>query len=109
MSDLLKWPLNLFSILAKYDYMESVLWNPELTKFSVICSDFFFHACADAEEIKDEDLPEFERALQSSDAYGDLLWCARKRKMQPINRVFENFNKAGLLKEIDLFRSVNKI
>lgn len=98
-----EWPLSLFSLVSKYDYRESILWNVECTKFYVTCSDIFFWACADAEHITEEDLDDFEQALKESYVYGGALWCARKRKMRPQKVIYHDlseeekvlFNKCG--------------
>jgi len=47
------------------------------------CSDVFFWGCSDCEDITSDTLPVLEQSVKDADCDGILLYCARKRKMQP--------------------------
>ena len=42
--------INLLKLAAKYDIKDTLLWSEELD-FSIMCSDAFFYATADAEDV----------------------------------------------------------
>jgi len=52
-------------------------------KLYVNCSDLFYWATADCEEISLEEIPALEQALQEMPNRGSDLWVARKRGMRP--------------------------
>ncbi len=76
----------LLKLTAKYDTTSELYWNDtdKGLKFYIICNDFFGWACADGEDIEnEEDLTLLEQSLKDSEYYGQLLYCARRRKMRP--------------------------
>lgn len=62
-------------------------------KAMINCNDLFYWGCADAEPIEVEDIPLLEQATEDSEYYGDLLFCARKRKMRPQGAYYQQFNE----------------
>lgn len=56
------------------------------------CSDLFFWACADGEDLAITDLPAFTQAYSESPHHGDLLWVARKRGMRPQAPYYREFS-----------------
>lgn len=71
----------ILKLVAKYDCQEMIYWNEDL-EFSVNCNDLFYWGCSDEEEIVEDDLEEFERALEDADYLGPYLFAARKRGMR---------------------------
>lgn len=57
------------------------------------CNDLFVWACADAEEILLEEIPGLQECLKLSPRFGELLWCARKRKTKPQKPYYEFFSE----------------
>lgn len=49
----------------------------------VNCSDLFFWACADGEEVTTDDLPSLVECIKLHEKYGNILWVCRKRVMRP--------------------------
>lgn len=49
----------------------------------VNCSDLFFWACADGEDIELSELLDLAECYKLSPQYGNWLWCSRKRGMRP--------------------------
>jgi hypothetical protein len=77
--------LKLLKLASKYDITGSLLWDEDLN-FAINCSDSFFYATADAEEIKtNEDIDLLEECLKEMGHHGDLLYCYRKRKLPVLN------------------------
>lgn len=112
----LSWPDSLIVVLAENDCHDSLhYWVPEKNKpkYGINCSDWFYWACADAQEITPEDLPDLIKAIEDStklhpfEFYGPLLWTCRKRNMRPMKEVYrdmpeelhELFNKTGPKRE----------
>ena len=62
----------------------------------VNCNDLFFWGCADAENINEELMVEFNQAVSDC---GDLrigaeLYCARRREMRPQGACYSYYDKA---------------
>lgn len=72
----------LLQITAKHDAHSEVFWTEDL-KFSIICNDFFWWGCSDAEEITYEDLALLDECLGKDFVWGPLLYCAKRRGMRP--------------------------
>lgn len=51
--------------------------------FLVNCNDLFWWATSDCEPITLEELPQLAKDYETSEKYGDWIWCARKRQMRP--------------------------
>lgn len=56
--------------------------NKEVS-FWVDCSDLFFWACADGEDIGLSEFTDLAECYKLSPRYGGWLWCAKKRGMRP--------------------------
>jgi hypothetical protein len=97
--------LELLAIASEHDHCEAFWWRCDAPRydpvtFLVNCNDFFYPG-ADAEEIAEEDIPEFRRAFEECAAldaadkdhftilYAPELFVARKRKMRPWQRKLE--------------------
>ena len=94
--------INLLKLAAKYDIKDTLLWSEELD-FSIMCSDAFFYATADAEDVhsqEDVDLLEqcIKDCLKAKDGLGELrgtlLYVAKKRKMRPLLDIYTHIPKA---------------
>ena len=80
----------------------------------VNCNDFFWWGTADAEGITAADLLDLKQAMKDCNEefefkWGQLLWCARKRKMRPQGPYYSSipkelwglFNACGDEREVD--------
>lgn len=79
----------------KADDYESLMWRVKLRPYYVtqitmlaLCSDFFYLATADCEEIEAGDIALLEQCLADLTGTGEEFWlaelfAARKRKMRP--------------------------
>lgn len=76
------------------------------------CNDFFYWACADAEDISEETLPLLHKAVDDCNgdvSIGALLYCARQRKERPQGPYYSLlpkdlwslFNECGPEREVD--------
>lgn len=100
------------------EHNDSIFWrvNGDRVTFFVICNDLFFWACADAEEVTDENIEALERThafvkeqfakhpkpdrdspefmhwdvVSSWEAYWPLLFCCRVRGMRPQRPYYES-------------------
>jgi len=68
-------------------------------KFYIICNDVFAWGCADLEEITTENINILEECYKIDEIYGDILFCARMRKMRPQN-AFYNMMKDNKIKQL---------
>ena len=73
---------DLLRLVHKYDSCHSLEWDSELN-FYINCNDIFCWGCVDAEDVTPETLPILEQAFKDAKYSGDLLYCARQRKMRP--------------------------
>lgn len=89
-----KWWKEFFRITAQYDIYEDVIWSTK-GKFGLICNDVFHWACADVEDVGEEDLPLLEQALKDASCPSDgaILYCARKRGMRPQGAMYGYIEK----------------
>ena len=94
--------INLLKLAAKYDIKDTLLWSEELD-FSIMCSDAFFYATADAEDVlSQEDVDLLEQCVEDcleldnglGEVYGPLLYVAKKRKMRPLLDIYTHIPKA---------------
>jgi hypothetical protein len=97
-----QYKINLLKLAAKYDIKDTFLWNEEL-EFSIICSDSFFFATADAEDVlSQEDVDLLEQCIKDcldtgdrlGELHGTLLYVAKKRKMRPLLDIYTHIPKA---------------
>lgn len=87
--------LNLLRFVAEHDCDHDIGWNQDLG-FYVHCSDIFWWATADAEDLTDETLEEYKQAVLDAKKaspdfghiYGGYLYCSRQRKMRPQNPAY---------------------
>jgi hypothetical protein len=64
-----------------------ILPNPDGTIFvAVECSDDFYLATADVEELLPSELDDLAKAVKELDLDGFILWVARKRGIKPLNK-----------------------
>lgn len=90
--------MEVLRFLIKTDFAHDMFfWTDKNGKVCIgpNLNDFFAWACADSEPIEVEDIPAFQSAIDDCKAaghewYAPELWAARKRKMMPQERVFEN-------------------
>lgn len=81
------WEFNLLRLFAPDD-CGSLIWSARqdgVIVFRVFCSDTFWWATADSEDVSEEDLPDLVKA-RADLPEGDwpTLWVSRKRKMRPM-------------------------
>lgn len=74
--------ISILKLANEYDFQDKLLWDHELN-FSISCSDFFCWGCADEEPVTKNDLELLKQSLKDDSTTGDLLYCARKRKIRP--------------------------
>jgi hypothetical protein len=85
--------LRVLDVIARADLHDSLWWRTDgdygPVSFWILCNDVFAWACADAERITPETLPELEQAIRDEVAitgttiYADHLYCARRRGKRP--------------------------
>lgn len=63
---------------------------------SVNCNDIFAWACADAEPITCEELPQLYLEHAKNPSWGAIKWCAKKRNIQPQSPVIRDMKKEGV-------------
>lgn len=71
-------------------------WKYIGAKPYVNCNDLFVWACADGEDITEEDLPEFYLAIEDCGGNiktGSDLYCCRKRGMRPQGACYSYYDK----------------
>lgn len=75
---------------ALEDDASDLIWRFEngAPKLYILCSDLFYWACADAEDVTAQNVEVLEQAMKDAAAvdhrhYGALLFCCRVRKMRP--------------------------
>ena len=71
-----------------------VVCSDGAVRMYVDCSDLFFWACADAEEISFDELNDLSEYVSISPGFGGLMWCAKKRGMRPQKPYYKLFSKA---------------
>jgi hypothetical protein len=97
--------LKVFAIYEQADDYESLMWRvegPDEIRLLINCSDFFYWATAESEEILAEDVPALRAALldllaADSDVgscYLGELFAARKRKLRPQKPCYKNMEPA---------------
>ncbi len=85
--------------ITSFDLCDDLWWRTDSEygpiTFFIQCSDSFGYACADAEEITEEDVDNLRKAVQDirehnvSATWGPLLYVARKRNMQPLKELLK--------------------
>ena len=78
--------------------MNSRHWRNEdkqLLWLGVLCSDTFGYACADAEDLPYEEIPNLYALWQKNHVWGPTAWCVRQRKTMPIRPVAEGLRAHG--------------
>jgi hypothetical protein len=108
--------------VLEFEYCDALFWRADDVggfKLFINCNDFFHWACADAEEITDDNVDLLEDTFKEVqelkgkwDAHdAPLLFCARSRKMRPQGAFYKHldtdlhhlFNAAGPDRDLDLF------
>jgi hypothetical protein len=92
------------SAFERADDYESLMWRVDMdagpdVKLLALCSDVFFWATADAEEITAADLTLLEACLADLAKTGETyylaeLFAARKRKLRPQKPIYERMSEA---------------
>ena len=73
-------------------YKVQITKHDDAVTMYVNCNDLFWWAVADAEELNFSDLAELNRCISESPDHGELLWCAKKRKMRPQKPYYKSFS-----------------
>ena len=88
-----------FALFSDLDANDGLMWRFDDGKpvFLVNCSDVFYWACADAQEITPENLHILELAIRDCKAVDEVheaphLFCARVRQMRPQRPVLETID-----------------
>ena len=108
----------------KKNKIERSFYKSEGLENLINCNDFFAWACADCEEVKEEDLPDLQRAIddvieaagEDGRSWGTNLWVCRKREMRPQGAFYPGmpeavrtfFNTAGPEREVNFFNPQNQ-
>lgn len=90
-----QYKINLLKLAAKHDFAHELFWSEDLG-FSILCSETFAYACADAEDItSQEDIDMLEQAIKDllevdpeGDLWATVLFVARKRKTRPLPKAY---------------------
>lgn len=89
--------LEILRLFAEFDIQDCLWWHfpsgPNEPEFLLKCSDLFYWAAADAEEVTVDSLPELRKAIEECRAIdpvcGELdgvnLYAARRRQTRPQN------------------------
>ena len=85
-------------LAGKYQFTEDLWWDKDLN-VSVNVSDLFYWACADAEEVTEENLPVLKQTTadleavcpRSVDGYAASLFAARVRNMRPQGKYISDY------------------
>lgn len=62
---------------------------------SVMCSDTFYYACADAEQLPYEEIASLYSLWKHNNMLGPVAWCVKRRKQMPIGPKVELLKSAG--------------
>lgn len=96
--------LSLLRLLANHDAHDDLFWNVsgDFVKFFINCSDVFWWATADLEQVTPENLHILKQSYEDAgDIYGGDLFAARVRNMQPqdpyLDRISDEKIKAHFL------------
>ena len=92
--------LQVLRMLVRHDLVDNAIFSVDRDNTGRLfiaenCSDLWHWACADAEAIAAEDIPEYERAIVDCLEIGadvdwaGQLWACRKRKMRPQNCIYK--------------------
>lgn len=69
---------------------------------AVNCSDTFVYASADAQELFFDELNDLYNHFIIDPTYGPIFWCIKKRKLKPLNKIYEKIKNDGIW-DIDEF------
>lgn len=93
--------LPILAVFAKADDYETLYWKVEgdQIRLWVNCSDWFFWATADMEEVTPEDVPALEQALDDllrikAPEYLGELYASRKRRLRPQGPCYKDMPEA---------------
>ena len=68
----------------------------EQTSIAVFCSDVFAYCCADAETISYRDIQSVYDHWVKHPIWGPIVFCIKKRKMKPVQSVYDKIQKLGI-------------
>lgn len=102
------WKLDLIKLLSKNDIADEVFYFEHSGRLLICinCNDFFYYACSDSEEIKEEDIPLLEEYIESvkqTDFGSDMIYknyhalyllACNKRKELPLPSILNKYNEA---------------
>ncbi len=99
MSEITRTVLSLFD---QADCHSDLFWRvePERIRWFAMCSDEFWWATADSEEITEDDLPRLKQTFDDLAALDETLWlaelyAARKRGMRPQRASLKLYTKGA--------------
>lgn len=72
----------LLRLVAEHDCHSDLYWDNQL-RFFVNCSDVFYMACSDAEQITEDDIGALRDCFNLVCDYGLILFAAMKRGRRP--------------------------
>lgn len=91
----------LFCNSRQYLCVDNKTQQPETIVIFVNCNDVWFWACADAEEITLEELPELCRLYMEDSDGGVIKWACQKRNMRPQAPIRRALARAGETRWMD--------
>jgi len=95
----------ILEVISENDSHDDVWWRTDgkyaPVTFFINCNDLFFWACADAEQITEDNIEilltayeDAKAADEDGECYASLLFCARARGMRPQGAYYKSFPKA---------------
>jgi hypothetical protein len=66
---------------------------------SVLCSDIFAYACADAEDLPYDEIPKLYKEHLRNKKWGSTVWCCIRRNQKPLNKRIEQMKADGAWRE----------
>lgn len=92
--------LKLIDAISEFDLDGNIFWNRSNMTGNedglfINCNDCYAWACADAEPLTVEDIPELRKAYEDvvDDYDGFLLFISRKRKMRPQGAMYAHIDR----------------
>lgn len=91
MSENLAFVHDVLNTIYYNDAHDDLFWtvSDDTIKFSIMCSDVFWWATADTEEVNEDSLPLLKQSYKDvkeasgESFYGSSLYCARRRMLRP--------------------------
>lgn len=89
--------LEVAKLAARHGLRDELIWTEDLA-VAVDVSDLFYWACADAEDITEENLPMLRQAIEDVEAvdsnrnyYAAMLFAARVRNLRPQGKFISDY------------------